>query len=167
MKRHIEDALAQCGRDRVMQREGGNGISVAIRYDLPSGAASPDGVERFLVRSGTTLDEAGRAAASAFAVHLRSRARETIEWADRIDHALARGLDAATTEKTDGPSRRNHRIAVFETIGGALAALRWLDHIWYDDDIRDALTKVQTTLSVAQLKIKARIDHPIQEGSTV
>ena len=88
MNQHIEDALAQCGRDRVMHREGRDGVSVAIRYDMPSGAASPDGIERFLARSGATLDDAGRQAATAFAAHLRAKAREIVEWADRIEHAL-------------------------------------------------------------------------------
>lgn len=94
MNRHIEDALAQCGRERVMHREGSDGVAVAIRYDMPSGAASPDGIERFLARSGATLDEAGRAAATAFAEHLRAKAREIVEWADRIERALSHETEA-------------------------------------------------------------------------
>ena len=90
MKSHIEDALAQCGRERVLHRDGVD-PSIAIRYDMPSGASSPDGIERHLVRKGATLDEAGHAAATAFALHLRARARETIEWAERIERSLARG----------------------------------------------------------------------------
>jgi hypothetical protein len=89
MDRHVEAALYHCGRDRVLHREGRDGTAVAIRYDMPSGAASPDGVERFLVRNGATLDEAGREAAAAFAAHLRSRSKEIGEWADRIERALA------------------------------------------------------------------------------
>ena len=90
MRSSIEDALAQCGRDRVMHREDSDSVAVAIRYDIPSGAASPDGVERYLVRNGATLDEAGREVAAAFAAHLRIRARETIEWAERIERSIAR-----------------------------------------------------------------------------
>jgi hypothetical protein len=88
MNRHVEDALYHCGRDRVLHREGRDGTAIAIRYDMPSGAASPDGVERYLVRNGATLDEAGREAATAFAAHLRARAREIGEWADRIERPL-------------------------------------------------------------------------------
>ncbi len=90
MNRHVEDALAACGRDRVMHREDKEGIAIAIRYDVPSSAAAPDGVEKFLVRKAGTIDDAGREAARAFAAHLRARARETTEWADRIERALAR-----------------------------------------------------------------------------
>ena len=90
MKPHIESALYHCGRDRVMHREGRDGTAIAIRYDMPSGALSPDGIERYLVRKADSIDEAGREAATAFAAHLRARAKETIEWADRIERALAR-----------------------------------------------------------------------------
>jgi hypothetical protein len=96
VNRHVEDALFQCGRDGVLQREGRDGNAIAIRYDMPSGAASPDGIERFLVRKADTLDEAGRQAAAAFAAHLRARARETTEWADRIEGALSRGAEGAS-----------------------------------------------------------------------
>jgi len=90
MDARVEGALAACGRDRVLHRDGA-APSVAIRYDVPSGASSPDGVQRFLVRDGATLDDAGRQAATAFAAHLRVRAREIVEWADRIERALLRG----------------------------------------------------------------------------
>jgi len=96
MDRDIESALAQCGRDRVMHREGSDGVSIAIRYDLPGPAVSPDGVERYLVRKAATIDEAGRDAASAFAVHLRTEARKAIEWAERIERSLARGAEVAS-----------------------------------------------------------------------
>ena len=59
--------------------------------------------------------------------------------------------------------RRDQRIAVFETIGCALAALRRLDHVWCDEDIRATITKVRSTLSVAQSKLKAMVDEPIVE----
>ena len=55
-------------------------------------------------------------------------------------------------------SNRDYRIAAFETIGCALAVLRRLDHIRYDADIRETLMHVRSTLSVAQSKIKERID---------
>jgi len=93
MTSHVEEAIAQCGRDRVMHREGKDGVAIAIRYDMPLSAASPDGIERHLVRKAATIDEAGREAASAFAAHLRARARETIEWAERIERSLARGAE--------------------------------------------------------------------------
>ena len=70
-------------------------------------------------------------------------------------------MTAATANETQAQierSRRDHRIAVFETIGCALATLRRLDHAWYDEDIREILTQVRSTLSVAQSKIKERTD---------
>jgi len=91
VKAHVESALAQCGRDRVGYFEGRDGVSIAIRYDMPSGCASPDGIEKFLVRKALTIDEAGHAAATAFAAHLRARARETLEWAERIERSLSLG----------------------------------------------------------------------------
>lgn len=96
MNPSVESALMQCGRERVMYREGRDGVSVAIRYDMPVAAASPDGIERFLSRMAPTIDEAGREAATAFATHIRARAREAIEWADRIERALARGAGGGT-----------------------------------------------------------------------
>jgi hypothetical protein len=56
--------------------------------------------------------------------------------------------------------RRDQRVTAFETIGSAIAVLRKLDYIWCDEDVRDALTRVRATLSVAQSTIKARIDAP-------
>lgn len=91
MKSHIEEALLQCGRDRVMFRDGRDGVAVAIRYDMPNPASPSDGIEKFLSRMAPTFDEAGHEAATAFATHLRTRAREAIEWAERIERALARG----------------------------------------------------------------------------
>lgn len=90
----------------------------------------------------------------------------TTQWAcpDTIWHtADARFADAvtitgATTEAGIVTARRDHRIAVFETIGCALATLRRLDHVWYDEDVRDAITKARSTLSVAQSTIKERVD---------
>jgi hypothetical protein len=95
MNPRVEDALAQCGRDRVLHREGRDGVAIAIRYDVPGGAASPDGVERYLVRNAATLDEAGRQAAAAFATHLRTKAREIGEWAERIERTLAREAETS------------------------------------------------------------------------
>jgi len=66
---------------------------------------------------------------------------------------------AKPTEVAVEQSRRDQRIAVFETIGCALATLRRLGHVWYDDDVRDQITRVRSSLSVAQSKIKERIDH--------
>ena len=56
-------------------------------------------------------------------------------------------------------SRRDHRIAVFETIGCALATLRRLDHVWYDADVHEEIARVRGSLSVTQTKIKGRIDE--------
>lgn len=60
-------------------------------------------------------------------------------------------------------SRRDHRIAAFETIGCALATLRRLDHVWYDEDVRVTLTEVRSALSIAQSKVKQRIGEPLEE----
>jgi hypothetical protein len=65
-----------------------------------------------------------------------------------VDRRAAEYLDRA---------RRDHRIAVVETIGCALAALRRVDSAWYDDDVRDMITKARSTLSVAQSTLKERI----------
>lgn len=54
--------------------------------------------------------------------------------------------------------RRDCRITMFETFGCALAALRRINYAWCDDDVREALTQVRSALSVAQSKIKERID---------
>lgn len=63
--------------------------------------------------------------------------------------------DPATVQK-----RRDQRVTAFETIGSAIAVLRKLDYIWCDEDVRDALTRVRATLSVAQSTIKERLDAP-------
>lgn len=60
-------------------------------------------------------------------------------------------------------SRREQQIVVVETIGCALATLRRLNHVWYDEDIRSTITEVRSALSVAQSKVRARIDEPIVE----
>lgn len=60
-------------------------------------------------------------------------------------------------------SRREQQIAVAETLGCALATLRRLDHVWYDEDIRSTVTEVRSALSIAQSKVRARIDEPIVE----
>jgi len=65
---------------------------------------------------------------------------------------------AGKTEAAVEQDRRDHRIALFETIGCALAVLRRLDHVWYDGDIHETITKVRASLSVAQSKIKERIE---------
>jgi hypothetical protein len=63
-------------------------------------------------------------------------------------------------------SRREHRIATFETIGCALATLRRLDHVWYDEDIRTTITSARSSLSVAQSRVKQRIDEPLVERTS-
>lgn len=60
-------------------------------------------------------------------------------------------------------ARRDHQIAVAETIGCALATLRRLNHVCYDEDIRATITEVRSALSVAQSKVRARIDETIGE----
>jgi hypothetical protein len=64
-------------------------------------------------------------------------------------------------------SRREHRIVAFETIGCALATLRRLDHVWYDEDIRATITSARSSLSVAQSRVKQRIDEPLVERTSV
>jgi hypothetical protein len=54
---------------------------------------------------------------------------------------------------------RDSRRVVFETLGCALAVLRRLSHTWCDEDVRKTLTQVRSALSVAQSKIKERIDE--------
>ena len=72
---------------------------------------------------------------------------------------------ARSSSETVAGRRRDQRIAVFETIGCAMASLRRLrlDHVWYDEDLRATITAVRSTLSVAQSKVKERIDEPIVE----
>lgn len=55
-------------------------------------------------------------------------------------------------------ARRDGRIAACEAIGGCLALLHRLDHVWYDVDLRETLMQVRAALSVAQSKIKERIE---------
>lgn len=62
------------------------------------------------------------------------------------------------TQATLDRSRRDHQIAVFETIGCALATLGRLDHVWYDEDTRAEISQVRAALSATQSKIKERID---------
>lgn len=87
ISRPVEDALAACGRDRVMHRSDAE-PAVAIRWDGTPPITAPDGTERYLRRSGSTLDEAGRAAAQAFAQRIRDEARRLEAWADRIERPL-------------------------------------------------------------------------------
>jgi hypothetical protein len=63
--------------------------------------------------------------------------------------------------------QHRHRIAVFETIGCALATLRRLDYVWYDEDVRERVTSARSTLSVAQSRVKQRIDEPLVERTSV
>ena len=63
-------------------------------------------------------------------------------------------------------TRREQQLAVVETIGCALATLRRLNHVWYDEDVRATITEVRSALSVAQSKIRARIDEPIVERTS-
>jgi hypothetical protein len=88
MKRNIEDALAACGRDRVMQREFGAKPSIAIRFDPERRVVAADGTASFLVREADTLDEAGALAAAAFAARLREIATDLVAQAERIERAL-------------------------------------------------------------------------------
>ena len=60
-------------------------------------------------------------------------------------------------------SRRDCRVAVFETIGCALATLGRLDHVWFDDDVRASIITARQTLSVARSKIRDKIDAPVEE----
>ena len=61
--------------------------------------------------------------------------------------------DAASTQ-----NRRDQRLVAVETIGCALATLRRLDHVGYDEDIRESITHARSSLSVAQSKIRKRIE---------
>jgi hypothetical protein len=55
-------------------------------------------------------------------------------------------------------TKRDDRTAAIETIGCALAVLRRLDYCSFDTDIRDTITKARSALSVAQSKIKERVN---------
>jgi hypothetical protein len=61
---------------------------------------------------------------------------------------------------------RDQQLVAAEIIGCALATLRRLDHVCYDGDIRATVTEVRSTLSVAQSKIRAKIDEAIVERTT-
>lgn len=69
------------------------------------------------------------------------------------------GVAENETEIALARTRRDHRIAVSETICCALAVLRRLGSAWYDEDVRNMITQARSTLSVAQSKIKKRIDE--------
>lgn len=56
-----------------------------------------------------------------------------------------------------GPPQRDGRIAAVEVIGAALSALRRLDHVWYDEDVRETLSQARAALARAQSKIRERI----------
>lgn len=76
-----------------------------------------------------------------------------------------------TSTDDDGTARRRRErdllIAAFETIGCALATLRRLDHVWYDEDIRGRITEARSALSVAQSVAKQKIDEPLVERTPV
>jgi hypothetical protein len=55
-------------------------------------------------------------------------------------------------------AQREDRTAAVETIGCALTVLRRLVHARFDPDIRDTVTKARAALSVAQSKIKERLN---------
>lgn len=67
------------------------------------------------------------------------------------------------TEEALARSRRDDQIVVFETIGCALAVLRRLNHVWYDEDIRERITAARAALSVTQSMAKQRIDESFVE----
>jgi hypothetical protein len=74
-------------------------------------------------------------------------------------------VDAGIQNKTGAVrarSQRDQQLAVFETIGCALATLRRLDSVWYDEDLRTTITAVRSSLSVAQSKVKERIETIVE-----
>ena len=54
-------------------------------------------------------------------------------------------------------SRRDGRLVAIEILGCSLGVLQRLDHVWYDDDLRETLVQVRDALAVAQSKIKERL----------
>jgi hypothetical protein len=78
----VIDVLAACGTDRVFENH--MAVSVAIRtgelFRQPKG---PD--EKWVLRNGATMSEAGMAAAVAFSQLVRAESIRLREWADRID----------------------------------------------------------------------------------
>lgn len=89
MKPNVENALHACGRERVLHREFGGRPAVAIRWDGPARVTAADGTTPMLVREADTLDEAGAAAAEAFAARLDEIADGLRSQARRIREHLA------------------------------------------------------------------------------
>ena len=82
MKSSVEDALAECGRDRVFYNE--TQVSVAIRL----GNMFNQPAEKWLVRKGSDMDEAGANVAIDFASAVRDEGQRLIEWSKRIRNLL-------------------------------------------------------------------------------
>lgn len=87
---NVENALALCGRDRVLHRDDAT-PSVAIRWDGEARLTAPDGTERYLRRDGKTLSEAGSEAALAFAKRIREESQRLASWANSIETASRGG----------------------------------------------------------------------------
>jgi hypothetical protein len=90
VKSSVEDALAECGRHRVLHGTGPDGPTVAIRYDMVDEIVSLDGRAQYIVRTGATIDEAGAGAATEWAAAVRVAALRLTRWADRIEATLTR-----------------------------------------------------------------------------
>jgi hypothetical protein len=54
------------------------------------------------------------------------------------------------------------RLAAFETIGCAISVLQRLESL--DEDVKVRITEARSRLSVAQSKVKERIDNPVPAG---
>lgn len=87
MKDSTAEALAACGRDRVMHRSGGR-PAVAIRWDQELVTSEDD--QKYLVVEADTFEEAGREAAQRFAGRLRRLAKYYSDQASRIEYSLSK-----------------------------------------------------------------------------
>jgi hypothetical protein len=78
----VEDALRLCGPERVFHNE--HQVAVAIRAD--GTFCGP--VQKWITRSGPTMDDAGKAAALAFSDSLESEGKRLLDWARQIRSLL-------------------------------------------------------------------------------
>jgi hypothetical protein len=77
------------------------------------------------------------------------------------------GVVKASIEEARQAQDLRRRLAAFETIGCSIAVLQRLeslDYAWCDEDVKIAITEARSLLSIAQSKVKQRIDNPVPAG---
>jgi hypothetical protein len=125
-------------------------VSQVVRVEVPQAPCVQQQVD-WLGLSMRVLAEAKRAAGDKV-LH----AMIEVEVNGGRDHCA---VSAPVTSRTVAEAaRRDGWIVACEAIGGSLALLHRLDHVWYDADLRETLMQVRAALSVAQSKIKKRIE---------